>query len=260
MQKNMFEIQLGGLSVNYMIKDEPRTNHWNHVHSEYELLYILSGNIVHGIEDRVYMPKKGDLVIVRPNNYHYIEIQPGTPYERYDIFFSPQMFDNIDLIPPDLDVLNCRHNPIISEIFRKLDYYRRRLPDKQLEDVITLLLKELIYNISLADTEKNNILPENIHPLISRALAEINENLFTIKTIDEVADKLFVSKGYLFRMFKHEMKTTPLKYITEKRLHAAQSLLAQGKSPTHIYRECGFNDYTAFYRSYMKLFGHAPSK
>lgn len=259
MKKTIFDIQFEGLSANHQTKELPRVDHYNHIHNCYELLYVLSGDIVHGIEDRVYTPKKHDLVIVRPNDYHYIEIAPSAPYERYDIFFTAQLIDNVELLPPELEVLNCRHNPIISDIFRKMDYYQSRLSGENLKDMFRLLLKELIYNISLTDEKNSNIPSENIHPLIRQALAEINENLFTIRTIDEIADKLFVSKGYLFRTFKREMRTTPLKYITEKRLHAAQALLVQGKSPTHIYQECGFNDYSSFYRSYIKLFGHAPS-
>lgn len=251
-----------GLYIDKKLFETKQVKQWMHVHNEYEFLYILSGDVEHGIEERKYKLKKHDLVIVRPNDYHYIHINPAVPYERYDIQFDPDILgiSNIQLIPNGLDVLNCHHSSIVQDIFSKIDYYYKKLPEADFLNVLKLLLQELIYNLNIHNSAKNTITPENIHPLVSRALTVINENLFTLKTIDEVADQLFVSKGYLFRMFKHEMKTTPLKYITEKRLHAAQSLLAQGKSPTHIYRECGFNDYTAFYRSYMKLFGHAPSE
>ena len=262
MSNTTYEYTYNGLSVDRKQRLEIARSYWMHVHNEYELLYILSGDIIHGIEDRKYHLQKHDLVIVRPNDYHYIQIEPPTPYERYDILFDPDILgiENIHILPKKLDVLNCRHKPIIAEIFKKIDYYHEKLTDEQRKDVICLLLKELIYNLSFESDTRTTALPESIHPVVSKALAEINDNLFTIRNVEEIADKLYVSKGYLFRIFKRELKTTPLKYITEKRLHAAQSLLAQGKPPTYVYRECGFNDYTSFYRSYVKLFGHAPSK
>ena len=59
-----------------------------HSHNMYELLYFVSGNATHVIEDRRYKLKRGDLVLIRPSKYHYIQIDSVCDYERYDILFS----------------------------------------------------------------------------------------------------------------------------------------------------------------------------
>lgn len=51
---------------------------------------------------------------------------------------------------------------------------------------------------------------------------------------------------------------TPAKYIHAKRLFYAKQLLDLGKKPTEICYQCGYNDYSTFYRNYVKLFGFAP--
>ena len=45
-----------------------------------------------------------------------------------------------------------------------------------------------------------------------------NENLCTITGIEEIAEHLFVSESYLFRLFQKELHQTPKKFIMKKRL------------------------------------------
>ena len=88
----------------------------------------------------------------------------------------------------------------------------------------------------------------------------INEHLFTLKNIDEIADALFITKSYLFYLFKTHIKTSPKRYIMEKRLLAAHEMITQGAKPTHVYEKVGFNDYTSFYRNNTKFFNIPPSE
>lgn len=261
MEYTPFNRYLDGLFVEHHTKYSPTKDLlYMHTHNEYELLYIISGDVTHVIEDRKYKLKKDDLVIIRPNDYHFIQIDSSADYERYDLLFNPEKLGitNIDFLPKNLDIINCADKPILKEMFKKIDYYQFFITNDELRDVISLILKELFYNLKFSAVEKNN--PQNIHPVISKALENINTSLFTIKSITEIAEKLYVTESYLYRIFKRELKTTPLKYITEKRLIAAQNLIIQGEMPTHIYSECGFDDYTSFYRSYIKFFGYPPSK
>lgn len=249
-----------GLFISHLTYNAPPQDFFDmHTHNRYELLYILSGDVTHVIEDRKYKLKKDDLVIIKPNDYHYIRIDSPVDYERYDLLFDPELLGvkNVGLLPQDTEVINCRHRPIITDMYKKIDYYINLVGDEEFKDIMSILIKELFYNLSFASVTENR--PENINPIVSKALAEINSGLYTVKGIDEIAKKLYVTESYLYRIFKRELKTTPLKYITEKRLHTAQSLINQGKKPTHIYTECGFNDYTSFYRSFVKLFGYPPS-
>ena len=55
------------------------------------------------------------------------------------------------------------------------------------------------------------------------------------------------------------MNKTPLAYLNERRLYYANKKIAAGAKPSAIFRECGFDDYTSFFRAYKRLYGHAPS-
>ena len=127
------------------------------------------------------------------------------------------------------------------------------------EKVMKLLLGELFLNLSI-ETDITQSEYSVINPLLSKALRYINDNLFTVKNVGEVARELFVTESYLFRLFKNELKNSPKKYITDKRLLKSQNLIRLGEKPTKVYEKCGFSDYTSFYRSYVRFFGYPPSK
>ena len=234
---------------------------YRHTHSQYELLYILSGDVTHVVEDRKYKLHKHDLVLVRPNQYHFVQIDSSADYERYNLLFDPtELRFDMTRLPESMEVISCRHWPMLTDLFRKLDYYYEALSPEDLQDMVRLLIKEMLYNLTLSWKSSGRSPTESLHPVASKALAVINDNLFTVKSIQQVAQALFVTESYLYRIFKQELKTTPAKYITEKRLIAAQSLLRQGVQPTKAYEICGFCDYSTFYRSYREFFGYAPSE
>lgn len=231
-----------------------------HAHNMYELLYFVSGDATLVIEDRKYKLKTGDLILIRPSKYHFIQIDSPADYERYDVLFDEKTLgvSQTAMISKDTEVINLSGNTIADDIFRKTDYYFSKLDRNDFISVIALLLKELFLNLSINQayfaTEYSVI-----HPLLSDVLKYINANLFTIKSVSEVANTLFVTESYLFRLFKRELKNSPKKYITDKRLLYSQNLILMGRKPTEIYEDCGFNYYTTFYRSYVKFFGHSPS-
>ena len=147
---------------------------------------------------------------------------------------------------------------IISDIFEKLDYYCKNFAAEEFSQLARLLIQEIIYNLAHVDSRGEKSFSV-INPLLSRALSYIGENLFTIKDISEVANAVFVTESYLFRLFKKELFKSPKKYITEKRLLYAQNQLKKGKTPTEVASICGFEDYTTFYRNYSALFDKSPS-
>lgn len=241
-----------------------RENHattGSHAHNSYELLYFNSIDATYIVEDKKYKLKKDDLIIVKPHDYHIIEFDSTGRYERYNVLFTPAALGiDISLLPPGLDVVNCRHMPIVTDLFKKVDYYYKHFSEQTLGQLLPLLLKELVFNLSIsaAPGGQNNMM--HIHPLVCHALELINASIFEVDGISQIANQLYVSESYLHRLFKQEMKITPGNYITQKRLLAAKNMLLQGKSPSVVYSECGFFDYSAFYRSYKKFFGYPPSQ
>lgn len=230
-----------------------------HIHNEYEILYIISGDCSHVIEDKVYKLKKNDLIIVRPGKYHFIQIDSSIPYERYNLLLNPQF------VPPKIleslceaELLSCMHNNLINDIFSRLDYFYSALNEQAFEDIFSALVKELLYCISLHKSPANQTYTDN--PVLSQILNYIEQNLCRIDSVRDVAEANYLSEAYIFKIFKMHLKTSPHKYICGKRLTLAQKLIRRGVRPTTAAEQCGFYNYTTFYKSYIKYFGNAPSQ
>ena len=230
-----------------------------HTHNQYEMILFLKGNASHVVENRKYKLSKNDLIVIKPSTYHFIQIDQDCYYERFDVIFTenPSKKHIFDRVLDKLEIVNISSNPIALEIFSKLDFYHQKLNEKEFYEVACLLIKELFYNLSLFNDKVKQ--PTTLSPILSQALNYINDNLTTIKDVKEIASSVFVTPSYLFRMFKSELKTSPKQYILEKRLLLAQNLILMGKSATATCEQSGFNDYSNFYKNYVKYFGKSPS-
>lgn len=231
-----------------------------HCHNGMELIYVRSGSLAHVVEGRRYSIAPNDLVVVHPSSYHYLEQLSDEPYERYNIIFDPRVLPvDISAIPRDLEVVTLKSGSIAAELFAKMDYYCSRLDSGTFSVLLSQLLGELFINLQL-DTGEKRREDTSVYPVVAEALAYINEHLFTIKDVEEVAEALYISPSYLFCLFRNTLHQTPKRYIRDKRLLAAQRRLRRGMSPTAACKECGFKEYATFFRSYKAFFGYPPSQ
>ena len=78
-------------------------------------------------------------------------------------------------------------------------------------------------------------------------------------TLEDVASKFNFSKNQIINLFKARFKITPLAYLAIVRVKQAKLLL---KNSTHLLEEiafdCGFNDYSHFYKTFKKVTGISP--
>ncbi|MBO7215004.1 MAG: AraC family transcriptional regulator [Clostridia bacterium] len=256
-------LNLEKLTYNHVVFENPLINSdfKNHSHNVYELLFFIKGEASYVIENRKYGLKKNDLVFIRPNLYHYIEIDSNAEYERINISFDPTVIKSelIKKIPKEMEVVNCAQNGVVAEIFGRMNYYATNLNESDFACVLESLLTEIFYALSLSTDEILNI-PSEISPLLTKVLKYISDNLFTITSVKEISDEFFVTEQYLHRIFQTQLKISPKKYLNAKRLLHAQKLIQRGKKPVDVYVECGFETYVGFYKQYVNTFGYSPSK
>lgn len=75
-----------------------------------------------------------------------------------------------------------------------------------------------------------------------------------------LSEKMHVSPSYLSHVFEKDLQISLHKYVLEKRLILANKKIKQSVNPTIAASECGFGDYSGFYRQYKKMFGVSPTK
>ncbi|WP_213989449.1 helix-turn-helix domain-containing protein [Sodalis sp. dw_96] len=87
----------------------------------------------------------------------------------------------------------------------------------------------------------------------------IHEHLAQELTVDVLADRLAMSRSTLIRIFKHELNTTPAKYIENIRLETAQRFLQMtSMNLDKIAMKCGFTSADVFRRVFQRNLGISP--
>ena len=126
-------------------------------------------------------------------------------------------------------------------------------------NVLTGLLGLLnaVYKLDLSRTEE---LSDEAVALPQQIIRYINKNISQPLALEQICRQFYISRSQLCRMFTQVTGTTVWRYITIKRMELAQKLLEAGENPTHIYEQCGYGDYSSFYRAYRKHFGHCPGR
>ncbi len=94
---------------------------------------------------------------------------------------------------------------------------------------------------------------------LNRARAYMDERFLQNPEMAEVARFGALSEFHFFRSFKQAFGITPYRYLLNRRLEHARSLLLQYKPVKEIARTCGFADIFTFSKAFKKAYGVSPT-
>ena len=235
-----------------------------HTHDVCELLFLKKGNPRYFVEGRSYRLSKNCLVLSRSGDRHKIYFDEAGPYDRYNILYDEKKlpFDLYSKIPANIDIINFDGNGVVCDLFKKTDYYYEHFEGEKLGRLLSGIVEEIFFNISIA--VKENQATENIsasaNPIITAALNYIDENLTSNLSITTICEKLYITKSHLHHLFISHLQISPKKYILSKRLNLSRKAIRSGQKPIEACMQSGFSDYSTFYRDYKNFFGHCPSE
>lgn len=231
-----------------------------HTHESCEIILLKEGKIGYSVEGKNYKLKKNSIIFTRPHQIHSIKVRGGE-YDRYNIVADLSKFPESLYceIPADLDVINCDGNRYLLTIFEQLDYYLASGDKQNIDIIVNNLIMEILYNLNIDAGQYHRQNFVSINPIIEAATLYIEKNLLTVSGVEEICESLFITKSHLHHLFTKHLQTSPKQYIVAKRLVLAQNKIRAGAKATEIYQDCGFNDYTTFFRNYVKHFGYPPS-
>jgi len=242
-----------------------------HHHDFYECFFFISGNVSYYIEGKTYALKPGDIVLVNTTELHQLIVMDHSiPYERIVLWIDKSFLNSLSTDQTDL----------ASCFYAKKDNVIRLSLD--LQQTIRAILHKLIsienytgigsdilyksYFIELFVQINMALLHNNIRPdadvkksnMITDIIEYINNHIEEELTIDSLSEHVFLSKYHLLREFKKHSGTTIHKYIIQKKLILAKELILKGMPITEVFKQCGFGDYSNFFRAFKKEYGVTP--
>lgn len=97
--------------------------------------------------------------------------------------------------------------------------------------------------------------------LAGRIADYISKNCISGVTLDDIAAEFHFSKNHIINIFKKEYRMTPFDYVNNLRVKKAEWLLeATDKNSQAIALECGFNNYSHFYKIFRAVNGISPTE
>ena len=238
-----------------------------HTHMKAELYYFVKGAGIFHIEGNDYPLQSGDLLLMQSAESHYIELDKSQPYERKVLHFDLDVLNSVDacglLRRPFLSRPPGKQNLFRGASFQGgscehyFDTMMQTAPDPRVNIFAGLipLLCELCRLQQSRDGITNSA-PDSVGYQIMRYLSE---NLEKQITLEDISQKFYLSKSQLCRVFRDSTGVPVKQYLNAKRLVKAKQMIDNGEQPTYVYTRCGFNDYSSFYRAYVKYFGAAPT-
>lgn len=244
-------------------------------HEELEIKYYVNGNSAVMIGGEVFVVNSGNLTVVNPFEIHsnvgikdyegeYIllivgidflkEFAPGGLDLRHVFISKGKRISRFIKEDRRLSVIMMR---ICEELAEKKENYRL-VVYSLVTELFALLLRD--YTDKEGSREDLPVAGKTAE-LIAPALTAIFENYAQPMSLGELAALCNISKYHFCRIFKEEMKMTPVQYITSYRVSLADVMLKDSdKSIDQIAGECGFSDLSYFYRCYKRLKGRSPNQ
>lgn len=242
-------------------------NYTLHCHNFYEVYFFLEGNVDYLVEGQKYVPAPGSLLLLSPHAFHGARINDSRTYRRFSLHFHP-------------DILSVERRTLLLSVFPAPEKQQRQniYIEKADRYGLPVYFDALKNCASMEPALQEQMLPICIEALLARILSIqepeshtlassgtvqdiiqfLNRHLREELNLDILSERFFISKHHLNKIFRRATGTTAMNYLQYKRVITAQQLLINGASAQQAASESGFVDYSSFYRSYMRVLGHAP--
>ena len=241
-----------------------------HYHEFCKILMLVSGSGGYSVDSQRYAVQSGDIILVGSHTVHRPEFEPGAVYERIILYISPEFLEKLSL--PQCDLTACfrsGHVLRLGEPERKRLFSLAAALERELagEDygrellchaALLRLLVQIVRELRRTDTPQ----PGPMKPEDERVVAIVrylDRHLAEDISIDDLAERFYLSKYHMMRLFRRETGTTIHGYLTERRLSLARELMAGGMSATDACFRSGWRSYCSFTRAYGRRFGSTPT-
>ena len=247
-----------------------------HTHDFIEIVYILSGSVTQTVDGISYDMKRGDIAFLNYGSTH--TFSPSAPFSYINVCFSPELLGNSIITPQNafsllaltsfneirgenssgkISFSATEREQIEAIFFSMLREYEAKaagwhtVTEHYLGILLTLMLRHTELSVVEADGEQ----------MWKELFDFIDGNLTAQLNLSTLAGKCFYNPSYFSRIFKEKFGSSPIEYITRRRLEEATRLLRETTlTLDEISTRVGFSDRRNFYHAFSKHFGCTPSE
>lgn len=240
-----------------------KSNHKSdyHFHSQVEIIECLSGAATIDLIFESINLVSGETIIIPPYEIHSIEFRE---FNGASFIFKKSYIET-------------NYKADVAKNLLSIFYERRflKLNDTSTQKTINSLEKNIkkpdfgysflhIADLLISFKERGKaIIPysEEKSPLLQKIISYIYNNIDSDLSLASISKQFGVTEFHICRIFKNEINTTPVTYITNIRISAACKLLLNTNTDIKKISElCGFKSHTYFHNIFKENFCITPSK
>ncbi|MBP1964939.1 AraC family transcriptional regulator [Paenibacillus aceris] len=232
-----------------------------HFHDHFELCYLDQGKLTYFIDKSLYHINQGELFITKPGERHYGLTDGISNFRLYYMGFK---LDKMRAIEAEyynigVDRIVKDENRQIKRLFDEIigEVRNKRQGSTEMVHGLFLQLLATLLRLHLDRTPSGDNKAKTLGPIIIKLMDYLHEEIRYDHNIEEIADKLHISRSHLAREFKTTTGMTIGEYIRNLCLDKAKFQLYQtDKSISLIGEELYFTSihtFSIFFKHYMGM-------
>ena len=243
-----------------------------HYHEFCKLLLLISGRGGYVVDGQRYLLQPGDVVLIGSRSAHRPELEEDSAYERIIIYIDPDFLQQSSTADCNLlELFSAQNGHVLRlrEAERKKVFALAGALEKELSGgeygrliLCSGALLRLLVEIGRSQRQEGSLNPSPVTPDDPRVvewMAYLDRHLSDDMDMDALAERFFISKYHMMRLFRAQTGFTIHTYLLQRRLLAARQLIERGMLATEACYRCGFRSYSSFTRAYSKHFGSTPT-
>ena len=243
-----------------------------HTHDYYHIVIYTKGKGFYSRDGAFEPAEPGQCVLIHPGQKHdFISRMKSAVYSEITFSYQTMQNKNSQLSFNELlskiagtECILKKHIVLPRESQNTFNQYITQITDylnsshpKALYNACWTLEHIFNYLIDNCCSQENSAIADD---RITQVKIWIEQNYIDNLSMDDLAKKAGLSKGYFFRAFKKSFEIAPLAYQQKLRIEAAKTLLrTTSLRCNEIAYRVGFNDVYFFHRIFKKLVGLTPN-
>ena len=245
--------------------------HW---HDEMEIIYVLSGSMIVGIQSEEFRLSAGETALVQPQFIHSIKQDGENSAVYFNILFRLSMLDSGDICTDKYLYPIYKGERVIPKYLKKDDTlsisispYIKRLAEiakSKVEDhellIKSYLLVIMHYLCGSAQPESSDHQhTRELYDKLKKALDHIRSNYSEEISVGMAAALCNFSASHFSKMFRQLTGISFTKYLINYRLESAAKKLRDDSAViSDTAFSCGFNNLSYFTRAFKEQYGMTP--